>query len=179
VDKAGNLYIADLYDQVIREVDASTGTINTFAGDYTECSSGKSPCGDGGTATSANLNYPFAVAVDSLGNVFIADTLDNRVRVVSSGIINEYAFTGQFNFSGDGGLAVDATMAWPLAVAVDSNDNVFVGGGYNMGLRLGVGIEVVREVYESTGGVNTVAGQDTNFLTFGFSGTADRQPVGC
>jgi sugar lactone lactonase YvrE len=170
VDKVGNLYIADPYDQVIREVDASTGTIVTFAGDYMKCSSGTSPCGDGGVATSANLKYPFAVAVDSSANVFIADTLDNRVRVVSGGIINEYAFTGQFNFSGDGGLAVDATMAWPLAVAVDSNDNVFVGGGYNMGLRLGVGIEVVREVYESTGDVNTVAGQDTNFLTFGFSG---------
>jgi sugar lactone lactonase YvrE len=171
VDQAGNLYIADPYDQVIRKVDVNTHTITTVAGDYTQCSSGTSPCGDGGAATSANLSYPFGVALDSAGNIYIADTLDNRVRSVNtSGTINEFAFTGAFNFSGDGGLATQATMAWPLAVAVDSTDNVFVGGGYNMPLRLGVGIEVVREVYSSNGYVNTVAGEDTNFLTFGFSG---------
>jgi trimeric autotransporter adhesin len=170
-DQAGNLYIADPYDQVIRKVDVTTQTISTVAGDYVQCSSGTSPCGDGGAATGANLSYPCGVAVDSAGNIFIADTVDNRIRWVNtSGTINEFAFTGAFNFSGDGGPGVDATMAWPLAVAVDANDNVFVAGGYNMPLRLGVGIEVVREVYSSNGYVNTVAGQDTNYLTFGFSG---------
>jgi len=184
VDKAGNLYIADPFNQVVRCVLAalggcgdsshqySVGDIITAAGDYVQCSSGKSACGDGGAATSANLSYPLGATVDSSGNIFIADTLDNRVRWVNAqtGIINEFAFTGDFNFSGDGGLATQATMAWPMAVAVDSKDNVFVGGGYNMPLRLGVGIEVVREVYQSTGDVDTIAGQDSNPLTFGFSG---------
>ncbi len=171
VDGAGNLYIADPYDQVIREVTASTGIISTVAGDYVVCSSGTSPCGDGGPATSASLRYPFGLALDSSGNLFIADTHANRIRWVDAqtGIINEFAFTGQYNFSGDGGSKLAATMAAPLAVAVDSAGNVFVGGGYDMLLGIGAGIEVVRKI-DTSGNVNIYAGQENNPFTFGFSG---------
>jgi len=183
VDSAGNLYIADPYDQVIRCVLAAVGgcgdsshqyavgDIITAAGDYVKCSSGTSPCGDGGPATSANLKYPFGIALDSSGNIFIADTVDNRIREVNAqtGIISAFAFTGKFNFTGDGGPASQATMGWPLAVAVDSKGNVFVGGGFNMPLRLGGGIEVVRKI-DTSGNVNIFAGQENDPFTYGFSG---------
>lgn len=183
VDGAGNLYIADPYDQVIRCVLAvvggcgdsshhyAVGDIITAAGDYVKCTSGTSSCGDGGPATSASLKYPFGVALDPSGNIFIADTLDNRIRRVDAqtGIITAFAFDGQFNFSGDDGPALQATMAWPLAVAADAKGNVFVGGGYNMPLRFGAGIEVVRKI-DTSGNVNIYAGQEKYPFTYGFSG---------
>jgi hypothetical protein len=103
--------------------------------------------------------------------LFIAETHANRIRWVDAqtGIINEFAFTGQYNFSGDGGSKLAATMAAPLAVAVDSAGNVFVGGGYDMLLGIGAGIEVVRKI-DTSGNVNIYAGQENNPFTFGFSG---------
>jgi sugar lactone lactonase YvrE len=85
VDGAGNLFIADLYDNVIRKVDAASGTISTVvgsgygAGKYTGGYSG-----DGGPATKAELFYPLAVAVDSAGNLYIADSGNNAIRMVTA-----------------------------------------------------------------------------------------------
>jgi sugar lactone lactonase YvrE len=91
VDASGNLYIADTYNFVVRKVSASSGIITTVAGNHTEGYSG-----DGGLATNAMLSYPDSIAVDSSGNLYIADSVNNRIRKVtaSSGIITTVAGNG-------------------------------------------------------------------------------------
>jgi sugar lactone lactonase YvrE len=160
VDSSGNVYIADPYDSVIRRVDAQSRIISSVAGNYVACTTPTSPCGDNGSATSANLYFPFGVAVDASGNIFIADTGDNRVRRVDakSGIITAAVFNGQYNISGDGGPALDASMALPLSVAVDSADNIFISGGYDFTFGLGAGIELVQKVDAATQIVGTACG---------------------
>ena len=112
VDSAGNFYIADTGNHRIRKVD-STGTITTIAG-----SRARGFGGDEGPATTARLAFPYGVAVDSAGNLYIADTGNHRIRKVdSTGTITTVAGTGEFGFRGDGGLAVAAElynprMAW-------------------------------------------------------------------
>jgi trimeric autotransporter adhesin len=172
-DKAGNVYIADVLDTVIRMVNANTGIITTVAGDYAFCSDPPG-CGDGGSATEANLSFPYGVAVDRSGNIVIADTLDNEIRRVdaSTGIISTIAFnSGAFGFSGDGGPATQAIMSEPLTVSVDSSGNVYIGGGYD-GFLLGIGggLEIVQRIDAATGIINTVAGQENNPGTLGFAG---------
>ena len=171
-DKAGNLYIADVSDMVVRRVSAATGVIEAVAGDYAPCSSPPT-CGDGSPATMASLTSPYGVAVDSAGNLLIADTRDNQIRRVdvTTGIISTVAFnSGALGFSGDGGPATLATMSEPLNVAVDALGNIFVAGGVDTFISLGGGYEVVRRVDAKTGLITTVAGQDTNPSSYGFSG---------
>jgi sugar lactone lactonase YvrE len=121
VDSRGNVYIADSYDQRIRKVNPS-GTITTFAGNGIRGSGG-----EGGSATAAQLDSPNGVAVDANGNVFIADTGNERIRKVdSSGIITTVAGTGIAGFSGDGGSATLAQLSTPLGVAVDGNGDIFI-----------------------------------------------------
>ncbi|WP_160397324.1 cadherin-like beta sandwich domain-containing protein [Paenibacillus sp. MMS18-CY102] len=115
VDGGGNLYIADTNNHRIRKVDTA-GYISTVAGTGT---AGK--LGDGGAATSAQLNGPAGVAVDSFGNLYIADSKNHRVRKVSaSGIISTVAGSGLGSYSGDGGAAIVARLQGPTGVAVDS-----------------------------------------------------------
>lgn len=145
VDSGGNLYIAgyepfrscrlcvmEYLDSAVREVVASTGTINTFAGDYSEGYSG-----DGGSATSAELNGPSGLAVDPGGNVYIADMGNNVIREVtaSTGVINTIAGEGTAGYSGDGGLATSAEFDEPDAVAVDAAGNIYIADQYNERLR--------------------------------------------
>jgi uncharacterized protein (TIGR03437 family) len=121
VDGAGNLYIADTLNSAIRKV-TPTGTISTVAGSGLQGFGG-----DGGLATSAQLYYPQAVAVDSGGNLYIADTQNNRVRKVNtSGIISTVAGTGAFGYSGDGSWAVNAQITAPVGVAVDSLGDILI-----------------------------------------------------
>ena len=136
------MYIADAYNQRIRKVTVSTGIITTIAG-----TGSYSYSGDGGQATSAALYKPFGVDVDSsgtinipihslelsiflvdfpyslLGNVYIADNDNNRIRkvTVSTGIITTIVGTGASSYSGDGGQATSATLYYPYRVAVDSS----------------------------------------------------------
>ncbi len=112
------MYIADWGNSRVRKVTASTGVISTFAGN-----GASSYIGDGSTATSANLFYPRAVAVDSAGNIFIADSENSRVRKVSvsTGIITTIAGTNYCDYSGDGGKATAATLCSPSDVALDSS----------------------------------------------------------
>ena len=133
VDAGGNVFIADYGNNVIREVNASTGIITTVAGNGT---SGYS--GDGGPATSAKLGDPDAVAVDAGGNVFIADLFpDSNVREVnaSTGIITTVAGNGTFGYSGDGGPATSAQLSFPAGVALDAHGNVFIADSSNNAIR--------------------------------------------
>jgi sugar lactone lactonase YvrE len=228
VDGSGNVYIADTNNKVIREV--SSGTINAFAGTGAPCIPTTGLCGDGGPAVSAKLTSPSSVAVDALGNVFIADPSTQRVREVSGGTITTfagtgtagysgdhgpasaaelsnpggvavdafknvyiadagnnvircvlgvvggcgdvknkyavgdivtYAYNGQVDFQGDGGLAINASRWNPNRVAVDSRGNLFIGGGND---------ELVQRVDLTTGIIATVAGIDTQWYYYGFTG---------
>ena len=143
VDAAGNLYIADFYNNVVREVSFATGVITTVAGDGM---SGYS--GDGNQASSAELNEPIGVAVDASGDLFIADSGNNVIREVSEGVISTVAGGGSPGSGlGDGGPATDAELADPTGVAVDTSGDLFIADS---------GDNVIREV--SGGIITTVAG---------------------
>lgn len=125
-DPAGNLYIADTVNNVIREVTATNGEISTIAG---HGSSNLGTMGDGGPATSATLSYPSTVAFDGQGNLYIADTDDNRIREVlaATGIITTVAGNGSYSNSGDGGPATSAGLQSPTALAVDPAGDLYIG----------------------------------------------------
>jgi sugar lactone lactonase YvrE len=149
-DSSGNIYIADRSNCVVREVNAGTGIITTFAG--------TGACGfsgDNGPATSAQLNQPYKVAVDSSGDVYIADTANCVVRKVSGGTITTFAGKDVCGYSGDGGAASAAELYEPIGVAVDSSGNVYIADQYNY---------VVRKV--SGGNISTFAGNHT----YGYAG---------
>ncbi len=148
VDAAGNLYIADLGNSRIRKV--SGGIITTVAGNQFQGFSG-----DGGPATSASLNLPSGVAVDAAGNLYIADTDNQRIRKVSGGIITTVAGNGLRGFSGDGGPATSASLNSPTAVAVDSAGNLFITDLFNNRIRV-----------VSNGTITTIAGNGS----MGFGG---------
>ena len=154
VDASGNIFIVD--NDRIRKVDASTGIISTVAG-----TKGSIGCvGDGVAATSARISFPQSVAVDSSGNIYIADTICFAVRKVdTSGIITTVAGTlGITGSSEDGGQATSAFMIYPAGVAVDSSGNIYISDH----LR-----STIRKVDATTGIITTVAGKKN---TFGYSG---------
>jgi sugar lactone lactonase YvrE len=145
VDGFGNVFIADTSNSRIRKV-STNGVITTAAGNG---SSGYA--GDGRAATNTSLNYPWGVAVDNLGDVFIADTGNYRIReVTTNGIITTIAGNGTYGYSGDGGRATSAELASPQAVAVDSSGNLFIADTYN---------NRIRKVTDSI--ITTVAGNGT------------------
>jgi sugar lactone lactonase YvrE len=123
VDSQGNLYIADRMNSLVRKVQAN-GIISTVAGNGSFGFSG-----DQVQATSTQLNQPSAVALDLSGNLYIADSGNNRIRMVSpSGMISTVAGTGTWGYSGDGGNAASAQIAvWGLTV--DSSGNLYLYGG--------------------------------------------------
>ncbi len=130
-DANGNLYIADTLDTVAREVTASTGKISTFAGQAFKF--GYS--GDGGAATSAKLNAPSGVGVDSLGDVFISDTANSRIREVTNGHISTAAGNGTRGFSGDGGNATSAELNIPTGAVAFDGTTVFFSDTGNQRVR--------------------------------------------
>lgn len=133
LDAAGNLYIADGNNNRVRKVDTS-GTITTFAGNGTG-----SFGGDNGPATSAQLFGPFSVLVDQ-GDVFIADTGNNRIRKVDAGgTITTIAGDGTAGFGGDNGPAINAQFNTPLALAADSAHNLYIADYSNGSIRKIVG----------------------------------------
>jgi trimeric autotransporter adhesin len=120
VDSAGNLYIADQGNNRIRKV-TTVGIISTVAGNGT-----KGYSGDGGVASAAQLNNPHSVAVNSTGNLYIADAGNNRIRKVTpTGIISTVAGNGTEGFNGDGGPAIAAQLSFPFAISVDSKGNIY------------------------------------------------------
>ena len=117
VDGSGNLYIAD--GNRVRKV--SNGVITTVAGNG---SGGFS--GDSGPATSAQMFDATGVAVDFAGNLYIADSGNNRIRKVSNGVITTVAGTGTTGVSGGNGPATNAELGGPMGVAVDSSGNLYI-----------------------------------------------------
>ena len=146
VDNAGNIFIADSGNERIREVVATTGNIQTVAGNGTAGFNG-----DGGQATSAELNGPTGVFVDGLGNIFIADSGNERIRevVAATGNIQTVAGNQFGGFSGDGGPATSAGLDAPVAVFLDKFGNMFIADEFN---------NRIREVAAGTGVIQTVAG---------------------
>jgi sugar lactone lactonase YvrE len=142
-DKWGNLYIADYDNHKIRKVNTA-GIISTVAGTGTAGYSG-----NGGQATAAKLNSPSGVAVDTLGNFFIADASNNRVRKVNTaGIITSIAGTGTGNYSGDGGAATAAELYEPFDLEFDAVGNLYIVENIN---------NVIRKI-NTAGIISTVAG---------------------
>jgi sugar lactone lactonase YvrE len=132
VDGAGNLLIADTYNQRIRRVDGTTGIITTVAGNGMAGFSG-----DGGPATDASLNNPSGVAVDGAGNLLIAVYGNQRIRRVdgTTGIITTVAGNGTAGFSGDGGAAISGSLNNPVGVAVDAAGNLLIADTNNLRIR--------------------------------------------
>jgi len=166
VDGSGDLFIADTASSAIREVVATTGDIQTVAGNGTDCADPTTTCGDGAAATSAQLNNPYGMFLDAAGNIYIADTGDNRIRVVNTGTsaitvatvviqpgdIATVAGNGTEGYSGDSGPAISAEVSGPFSVFVDSSGNIFIAD---------TGNSVIREVASSSGTITTVAGNGT------------------
>jgi uncharacterized protein (TIGR03437 family) len=126
VDSTGNLYIADTGDNRIRKV--SKGVITTVAG-------GGAEVGDNISALAASLNQPTGIAVDSAGNLYIADRNNYRIRKVSNGIITTVAGSGTAGFSGDNGPATSAKLNLPSGIAVDSTGNLYIADVSNYRIR--------------------------------------------
>jgi NHL repeat len=142
----GTVFVSNTLDNVVAKIAGSTTT--TIAGSY----EGTGESGDGGPATSATLDSPAGIAVDSSGDIFIADTEDNVVReITTNGIIHRIAGNGTEGDRGNGGRAVSAELDDPQDVAVNSQGDVFIADTYN---------NVVREITPS-GRISTYAGDGT------------------
>lgn len=151
IDGLGNIYFVDMGNDCVRKINTS-GVISTIAGTTTAGFSG-----DGGAATLSQLNTPFGITCDAIGNIYIADTYNARIRKITpSGIINTIAGTSTIGFGGDGGLAVNASLNLPREVAVDAAGNIYIADTENHRIRK----------INTSGIISTIAGTGVS----GFSG---------
>jgi uncharacterized protein (TIGR03437 family) len=157
-DASGNLYIADTGNHRVRKVDAN-GIITTFAGNGTT-SNGAGTVGDGASAVLAVVG-PAALALDATGNLHIADSLNHLIRKVSGGNITSVAGIGLNGYSGDGALAIKATLNQPQGLVIDASGNIFIADSGNM---------VIRKV-GTDGNISTVAGNG-DYGSYGDGGPA-------
>jgi sugar lactone lactonase YvrE len=170
VDANGNLYIADTKNHVVRRVVG--GTISTLAGTGQQGFQG-----DNGSAVAASLDTPSSIAVDLSGNVFIADTHNQRIRKVSGGKISTFAGNGALGFLGEGTPAVNAAIDHPLGVAADALGNVYIADSNNQRVRrvdtTGTITTVVangQEAFFGDSGPPLLASLDTPSAAFPFNG---------
>ncbi len=151
VDASGNIYILDVNNYRVRKIN-SVGTITTVAGNGTAGFSG-----DGGPATSAQINTSWGIAIDGSGNIYISDSQNHRIRKVSStGTMTTIAGNGTGGYSGDGGLATSAQVNYPQGLVVDASGNLLIAdlGNYR-----------IRKI-STTGTITTAVGNGSA----GFSG---------
>jgi len=144
IDDSNNVYIADWRNSCIRKIRVATGIITTVAGNGV---SGYAR--DGGPATSAQLNFPISVSVDSVGNIYITDTQDHRLRKVdaATGIITTIAGDGLPGYAGNGGLAINAQIDYPDGVTLDKYGNIYLSDGLN---------DVIQKIGGAVAGVETI-----------------------
>jgi hypothetical protein len=167
IDQSGTLFIADRDNQRVRKV-TPDGVITTVAGNGTAGFSG-----DGGPAISAQLNSPWAVVVDTAGNLFITDNGNNRIRKVTpDGIITTVAGNGTTDFSGDGGPATSAGISLPLAaaVALDAAGDIFIPDRGNNRIRKVTPDGVITTI--AGNGSSAFSGDGGPALAAGLSATA-------
>jgi sugar lactone lactonase YvrE len=163
-DQVGNLYIADRFNHRIRKVIAATGVITTVAGSGFSGPNNGGFSGDGGLATDAQLDSPARVIVDEMGNLYIADSYNDRIRkvIAATGVITTVAGTEIAGYGGDNGLATSAQLDGPLGVAIDKIGNLYIADANN---------NRIRQVIAATGIITTVAGSGpTGHGNGGFSG---------
>ncbi len=162
VDAYGNIYITDTWNNRIRKVDPN-GVITTIAGTGQPGYSG-----DGGPATSAGLKGPRGVALDSRGNIYIADTDNNRIRKIGpNGTITTIAGNGLLGFTGDGGPATQARIAGPRGLALDPTGNLYIADAVN---------NRIRKV-DTSGIITTIAGNGQRDNNNGDGGPATQATV--
>lgn len=149
VDGDGHVYVSERAGYSVRRIHARTGVITTFAGTGRPGDSG-----DGGRADQAMLGVPSDLAVDSRGDLYIADPAFNRIRVVdgATGVITTFAGTGEAGFGGDGGPATQARLRTPFGVSVAPDGSVYISDTDN---------HRIRRVDPTTGVIETVAGDGT------------------
>lgn len=172
IDDNGNIFIADFANSRIRKVNASTGIISTVAGMGVASYSG-----DGGAATNAGIPYPNSICLDTKGNLYISESFSGnscRIRKIDAvtGIITTIAGNNAYAHSGDGGLAVNASLFDPSGVTVDTSGNVYIAQYDD---------SRIRKIDITTGVINTIAGTGVNSFS-GDNGLAVnatlRSPIG-
>ncbi len=161
-DKKNNLYICETNGNRIRKINLVTGIISTYAGNGNVGYSG-----DGGPAIMASLNSPSGICTDAADNLYIADFSNNRIRKIDAltGTVTTIAGNGALFHSGDGGLAINASIPHPTSVAVDASGNI-----YFTEFAAGIGARI-RKINNTTGIVTTIAGNN-NYAYSGDGGLA-------
>ena len=152
VDGDGNVVIADMGNHRVRQIAGKSVGTMTAGNMYTMAGNGYvAYSGDGGPAVGATMNGPYGMAVDGLGNLYIADTFNQVIREVSAsaGKIRTIAGTGAFGYSGDGGPATLAKLNFPYRVTLDHSGNLYIADASNC---------VIRKIDSGTGIITTVAG---------------------
>lgn len=170
-DSFGNLYIADTGNNLIRRVDYKSGTINLDAGLISGaaiCSAATdTPYGDGCPPMQAAFNGPTGLTSDANGNVYVADTGDNKIRMISEGanLVTSVAGNGQSVFTGDGGSAISASLNAPMDIKLDAAGDLYIADTGNAAVRL---------VSASSGNISTLLGIGGNAGIAGGSGSASQ-----
>jgi DNA-binding beta-propeller fold protein YncE len=146
IDSKGHLVFCDRTNARVRKINLKTGIISTIAGNGTP-----GYAGDSGPATQASITYPYGLALDADGNIYIADTENHCIRKVDikTGMITTVAGNGKQGFSGDGGLAKDAAFNRPHVLAFDPQGNLYIGDSFN---------QRIRKVDKETQIIETIAG---------------------
>lgn len=150
-DAHGNLYIADTGNHIVRFVDIETKIITTFAGTPNLTVFDPARIGDGGSPINAQFNSPAALALDTAGNLYIADSGDNRIREITAiaPTILTVAGTGIAGYTGNGGSAASAALNHPTGIALDAANNLYIADSGN---------NVIRKVNSGSGEISTLAG---------------------